>query len=363
MAESNELKRTSGRRRDLELRRLHGRRLRWAAGVVGFGTLLACGGESGEEGARKEEVSARTPAPPPRVNPMDLPDAAQTVSFLGDTLYTPERPPEVLAAQEEQLRDALEDLEAHPRDADALIWVGRRYAYLGEYRHAIDAFTRGLQLHPDDPRFLRHRGHRFITVREPDLAIADFRTAAEIIEGTADQVEPDGQPNALGIPTSTLHFNIWYHYGLAHYIKGEFAEAAEIYRRCMGVSEHADSRVATAHWWYMTLRRLGRDEEARELIQGLDLETLAEEIIESGGYLELLRLYAGEVEETEMAGTGRRSLEGATTGYGYGNWLLYNGDTEGAREVFQAIVDARDQWAAFGYIAAEAELARMERDR
>jgi tetratricopeptide (TPR) repeat protein len=256
--------------------------------------------------------------------------------------------------------EALADLEADPEDADALIWVGRRYAYMGDYRRAIDLYSRGIEDHPEDARFLRHRGHRWISVREPDRAIEDFRRAVDLIAGTEDEVEPDGQPNAMGVPTSTLHFNIWYHYGLAHFIKGEFEKAAEIYQRCMEASVHADSKVATAHWWYMALRRAGREDEARELISGWDLAGWEREIIESGSYLELLKLYAGAETSADavLESLEAESLEGATLGYGIGNFHLYNGRPDEAYAVFQRIVDAEGQWAAFGYIAAEADLAR-----
>jgi len=43
--------------------------------------------------------------------------------------------------------------------------------------------------------------------------------------------------------------------------------------------------------------------------------------------------------------------------YGIGNWNLYEGRHEKAREIFLDLL-ATDQWAAFGYIAAEAEIAR-----
>ena len=289
--------------------------------------------------------------------PTSLPAGAQAWSFLGEPLYPPELSDELRATRQDQLDEALQELEAHPSGADALIWVGRRYAYLGDYQKAIETFTRGIEAHPDDARFYRHRGHRLITVRRLDEAIADFERAARLIEGTEDEVEPDGQPNALGIPTSTLHFNIWYHYGLAHYLKGEFDQAIDKYQRCMAASAHPDSKIATAHWWYMSLRRAGRPEEAERLIGSMELDVLAPDVIESGAYLELLRLYAaGEEEETPLdPGT----LEGATQGYGIGNWKLYNGDAVGALEIFRSIVEARDQWAAFGYIAAEAELARV----
>ena len=317
--------------------------------VVAF---LGCGSEA------SDGTPAESSAEPAGATLPALPPGAQAMSLLGEPLFPPETPADVRAGQQAQLDEALADLEADPEGADALIWAGRRYAYMGDYRKAVEIFGRGIELHPGDARFYRHRGHRHITLREFDDAITDLDRAAELIQGTADMVEPDGQPNALGIPTSTLHFNIWYHLGLAHYLKGEFQEAADKYSQCMDASAHPDSKVATAHWWYMSLRRDGREGEARALVHGLDLDALAPDVIESGSYLDLLRLYASEGEGEGAPDPG--SLEGATRGYGIGNWKLYNGDTEGALEVFRTIVGARNQWGAFGYIAAEADLARME---
>ena len=323
----------------------------WALGSMGCA----------QEGGREEPTLWEGAGEAPRTAAA-LPEGAQAVSFLGDALFPPSLDEEVLARRAQQLEEALLQLAADPQGADALIWAGRRHAYLGDYRKAIEVFTEGIQYHPDDPRFYRHRGHRYISVREMDMAIADFRRASELIQGTADEVEPDGQPNALGVPTSTLHFNIFYHYALAHFIKGDFEEAGVIYRRCMDASAHPDSKVATAHWWYMSLRRSGRDGEATELLQGMDLDALAPEVIESGAYLELLRLYsrAEENPEQDLSQIGSETVEEAARGYGVGSFLLYNGHGEEATEVFRRVVAARDQWAAFGYIAAEADLARLE---
>ena len=52
-------------------------------------------------------------------------------------------------------------------------------------------------------------------------------------------------------------------------------------------------------------------------------------------------------------------LDAVTMGYGVGNWHFYNGQRDQAMAIFRRIVDEQPaQWAAFGYIAAEAELAR-----
>jgi tetratricopeptide (TPR) repeat protein len=287
-----------------------------------------------------------------------LPEGVEARSFLGESLTIPELPRDVEEARMKSFLDAEVALEASPDDADALLWMGRRTAYLGRYQDAIDIYSHALTLHPDDPRIYRHRGHRYITVRELGSAIDDLRHAADIIAGQPDEVEPDGLPNARNIPTSTLHFNIWYHLGLAYYLRGDFPAAAEAYRTCLLVARHPDAKVAASYWLYLTLRRLGREDEARTVADGVHDDM---DVIESGGYLDLLGLFKGErTPEQLMAPEGdEATLESTTNAYGVGMWYLLEGRKDDARQAFQRIVAARDQWAAFGYIAAEAELAGL----
>jgi tetratricopeptide (TPR) repeat protein len=155
-------------------------------------------------------------------------------------------------------------LEANRNDPDRVIWYGRRTAYLGNYKHSINIFTGGIEKFPKDARFYRHRGHRLITLRCFDDAVKDFETAAKLIKGKPDDIEPDGLPNARNIPTSTLQSNIFYHLGLAYYLKGNFKKALKAYRNCEKVSQNPDMLVATKHWLYMTLRRLGKVKEANK---------------------------------------------------------------------------------------------------
>lgn len=254
---------------------------------------------------------------------------------------------------EVQLDSARQVAEADPGDADALIWLGRRLAYLGRYNDAVDVFTRGIAAHPADARFLRHRGHRYITLRNLDAAIADLERAARLIAGTEDEIEPDGMPNPRGIPTSTLQFNIWYHLGLANYLQGDLERALDAYEQCMAVSTNPDALVATVHWMYMTLRRLGRDERAHRLLDPVSREM---DIIENHAYHRLILLYRGELPPDSLwrpdAGA---SVEDVTTAYGVANWHIYNGRATTGENLLRDII-ARDQWPAFGHIAAEAEL-------
>lgn len=263
---------------------------------------------------------------------------------------------ETKARHEQNLAAARAAYEANPNDADAIIWLGRRTAYLGRYAEAIEIFSEGIDKHPRDARMYRHRGHRWITLRQFDHAIADLNRAASIVRGRPDEIEPDGLPNARNIPTSTLQSNIWYHLGLAHYLKGDFEKALNAYRECMAVSKNPDGVVSTSHWLYMTLRRLGRPKEAEDVLGPISSDM---DVIENTAYHRLLLMYAGEVSPDELAvGQDPNSVDGATILYGIGNWWLYNGQPEKARPIFLRVTGGK-QWAAFGYIAAEAELARM----
>jgi tetratricopeptide (TPR) repeat protein len=206
----------------------------------------------------------------------------------------------------------------------------------------------------------RHRGHRFITVREFDLAVRDLEAAARLLRGRPDEVEPDGIPNALNTPLSTLHYNVWYHLGLAHYLRGDFNRALYGFRNALAVSNNDDSRVAATDWVYMTLRRLGRTAEAAAVLEPISADM---RIVENQAYHRRLLMYKGLVPpDSLLRANGQDAVTLATQGYGVGNWYLYNGKPEQAEEIFWQITSA-ENWTAFGYIAAEAELRRMLRRR
>jgi tetratricopeptide (TPR) repeat protein len=284
----------------------------------------------------------------------------EATSLLGGPLLRPPLPEAARVEREGQLAEARARADSHPDDAEALIWLGRRTAYLGRHRDAVEIFTRALARHPGDPRLLRHRGHRYLTLRRLDLAAADLERAAALVRGRPDEVEPDGLPNARGIPTSTLQSNVWYHLGLARYLQGDFAGALAAYRECEKVSANPDMQVATWHWLYMTLRRLGREPEAAAVLAPVRADL---ELLENHAYHRLLLLYKGEraaeslLADAEAAG----SLELATVGYGVGNWHFYNGRRETALALWRRLVASQEQWPAFGHLAAEAELARLAR--
>jgi len=277
-------------------------------------------------------------------------------SLSGKPLISAPPTGETKTRLEADLAKAQADYDRDPSSADAAIWLGRRLAYLGRFRDAIDVYTRGIARHPNEPRLYRHRGHRYITVRKFDEAIADLRKASQLIAGKPDEIEQDGAPNKAGIPRSTLQSNIWYHLGLAQYLKGDFRNALASYQEGMKVSRvNDDMLVATSDWLYMTLRRLKRDEEAKRVLEPIKEQM---DILENGAYHARLLMYKGQkTPESVLNLNTADDVQIATQGYGVGNWHLVNGDKAKAKEIFDRVV-AGKAWPAFGYIAAEADLRR-----
>ena len=258
---------------------------------------------------------------------------------------------------EADLTQAEKTLASNPKDAEAMIWVGRRLGYLWRYNDAIAIFTSGIAIYPDNPTFYRHRGHRYLSVRQFAAAQADFEKAAQLIKGKPDEIEPDGAPNPSGQPRSTLQFNIWYHLALSHYLQGNYAKAYDAWGECMKVSKNDDSITAASDWMWMTLMRLNRKADAAKVLERI---TPTMEILENQAYHRRLLMYKGlEKPEALLDTASPDPVQIATQGYGVANYYLVTGNTAKAREVFQKIT-AGASWNAFGYIAAEADLQRLK---
>ena len=280
----------------------------------------------------------------------------EAVSLFGHRLYAPELPLERRTRLEAELSAARQAYEARPTDADALIWYGRRTASLGRYRDAVAIFSEGISRHPRDARMYRHRGHRYITLRHFDRAVGDLRRAAYLASRQPDQAEPEGTAEA-NVPLTTLQGNIWYHLGLAHYMRGEWGRAAEAFRHALARATNDGSRVAATDWLYMSLRRAGRAAEAARVLEPIRAGMA---VGQNADNLRHLLLYRGELPADSVLTGESDATRFATQAYGLGNWHLYNGRRSEGEAILWRVVQA-ENWAPFGYIAAEADLRRLER--
>lgn len=269
---------------------------------------------------------------------------------LGKT-YEITQPSERILAQYEEAKTTY---EANPEDVDALIWYGRRTAYLGQYNQAIDIFSQGIEKFPNEPRLYRHRGHRYISIRKYDLAIADLEKASQLIDGTENEIEPDGIPNAQNIPVSSLHGNIWYHLGLAYYLTHQYENAYTAYLRCRESGNHYDNIVSSTHWLYMIQQRLGNPSKADSLLAPIRADST---VIENQSYADLCQLYKGWIPVDSLVPTGEGSPSNDAVRYGVANWYLYNRDTAKTKQLMEELVLTK-AFSSFGYVAAESDLIR-----
>ena len=247
---------------------------------------------------------------------------------------------------------AKKEYEANPKDVETLIWYGRRTAYLGQYQEAIAIYTEGITNFPQDARLYRHRGHRYISIREYDKAIADLEKAATLIQGTADQIEPDGLPNAQNIPLSSLHSNVWYHLGLAYYLKHQYEKAYQAYLKCRDSGSNYDNIVSSTHWLFMIQQRLENPKKADSLLAPIQREGI---VIENQAYADLCGMYKGWISADSLAAKGAGSPSQDAMRYGLANWHLYHGDTIQARQLMEGLMEEK-AFTSFGYLAAESDL-------
>ena len=249
--------------------------------------------------------------------------------------------------------------ERHPSNIDSITWYGRRVGYTGDFAQAVAIYSEGLRRHPDEPHLLRHRGHRLLSLRRYPEAIADLARARAVVAGRPDEVEPDGQPNARGIPTSTLHSNIRYHLALALFLTGDFAGALPIWAEDAATATTLDQRVAATYWQVLTLAHLQRRDQVQALLAPIRADW---DIIENGSYHRLLLWMQGTLPEAALLPADAPLLERQTVGNGIGQWHAALGRPDAARAAWQRVL-ATGPSAAFGVLAAEAGLRRLDGGR
>jgi len=270
----------------------------------------------------------------------------ETITLLGDTLLSPEIKD---GKSFDQFKSAKIKYFDEKNDPNNLVWYGRRTAYLGYYQEAIKLFTLGIKNHPNDARFYRHRGHRNISTRQYDKAINDFKKAVLLIDEKVDQIEPDGLPNPKNIPLSTLHGNIWYHLGLAYYLKNDMENALKAFNNRSVTHKYDDNIVSGGHWLYMINRRLGEIDESNAVLNEVHVDM---DIIENMSYHQSCLFYKGELQESEM-----KMDEVAL--YTLANWYVYEkNDTTKAKEYYQTLLETGNPYS-FAYIAGEADWKRL----
>jgi Flp pilus assembly protein TadD len=224
-------------------------------------------------------------------------------------------------------------LAADPRNVQLIIQLGIAQSGARQFREAIETFTRGLAIAPNDPMLYRWRGHRYLSVRELDRANADL---------------------TRGYALDSTNYGILYHLGIARFLRGNFSGAADAFRRAQPRAPDAGELAGSTDWLWMSLMRSGRKAEAEAM-----LARRPDSLPVNNAYARRLKLYRGEIgPDSVFTAADTADVQVATLSYGLGNWYLVRGDTARARQYFVRSVRSGG-WPGFGFMVSEAELRRL----
>jgi tetratricopeptide (TPR) repeat protein len=224
-------------------------------------------------------------------------------------------------------------LAEDPRNVQRFIQLGVAQAGARQMREAVQTFTQALGVAPNDAMLYRWRGHRNLSVRNFDQAMADL---------------------TRGYGLDSTNYGILYHLGVLRFVRGDFNAAADAFARAQPRAPDGGELAGATDWRWMSLQRAGRAAEAVAM-----LARHPDSLPASNAYVKRLRMYRGEITPDALfAPTDTSDVDVATLAFGLGNWYLVKGDTTRAREQFRRSI-ASGGWPAFGFIASEAELARM----
>ncbi len=240
-----------------------------------------------------------------------------------------------LAAIDEKIAKDPENAELHKER-------GLLLAGLGYYREAAECYSRAIAINPFNWEYYRHRAHRFVSCGYFADGAADFTIASRL------------NPN---------DWNVWYHLGLSYFLLGMYDKADWAYTRCAALNKTADDICAVTDWHYMTLKRLGKDEEAAKLLDEITEDMpVSDEVANS--YYQRLRVYKGlRAPETLFTNAGDGAgLDVITQGFGVANYYRMNGQEEKGVEMLKKVVYTAEHskwYAAFGCLAARVDLKNI----
>lgn len=295
-------------------------------------------------------VTETDDATPPAVETVDQ-RPIEGMSFAGTPLYRN-------AVDSDRLAELTADMDPlESKDSlteDEYIQLGRLYIAANRFSDAVELYTRGLEEHPNSFKLRRHRGHRYINLRQLDKAIVDLEQAVDLMGSEHSDVL---EYNASGEPTGTYEHWVWYHIGLYNYLNEDWQAAARAYQKCVDTATTNPNLVGATDWLYNTYRKGGMDDEAAAAIARipLDLDTNTDH-----PYFKRVMVYKGETAPDDVMDINKPASEwngfDITAGYGIANWYAFGGDVETAEMMHRKILET-PFWNAWAYVVTDKEYA------
>lgn len=274
----------------------------------------------------------------------------ETVSFLGKPLFAKAVDSLVMARTDSAIQSIKTKSDLSEED---YISISRFLVSTGRFKAAVENFSEGIEKFPNSFKLLRHRGHRYLNLRQPDKGLVDLVKAEKLIRAEPETWEYD----AAGKPTATYQHQIWYHIGLAHFLKREYNESATAYEKSLQYTKEGNNIAGASDWLYNAYQRSGQQAKIPNLIKPFTLDFAIEDPTYS--YYRRLLLFNGVIKPQELVdenlGLDQLSLGNVTELYGLADWYRYQGDTAKANVLCKKIVQSND-WAGFAVACAELDV-------
>ena len=276
----------------------------------------------------------------------------ETYSFAGNPLFA--KPVDSIAQFKSDSAIAAIKSKGELSEED-YIEISRQLLAVNHFKKAVENFSEGIEKYPSSFKLLRHRGHRYLNLRQPDKAIVDLNKAEELIRTQPEVWEYDGS----GKPTATYQHQIWYHIGLYHYLKRNYTESAAAYEKSLAFTKEGNNIAGASDWLYNAYQRSGQKDKITGLLKPFTLDFTIEN--KDYPYFRRLLLFNGVIKPEELVDDakpiGEMTLLEVTKLYGLANWHAYKGNKEKANELYKKVLESKE-WPGFAYACAELDVTQ-----
>lgn len=279
-----------------------------------------------------------------------LPPGAEAVSFSGKPLYA-RKPDSIVARRSDSL---LSIIKSKPSlSEDDYVEVGRLLVTGNRFRDAIANYTEGISKYPESFRLYRWRGHRYINLRQIDDAIVDLNKARDLMASQPEAMEIGGD----GKPTATTQHQVWYHIGIYHYFKKDYASCAAAFEKALEATKEPNNIAGASDWLYNAYQRMGEKSKAENVLTPFTLDYPIED--KTYPYFRRLLLFKKLITPDELVDLSKdpatMTVQDMTKLYGLANFYAYNGNADQANELYKKVI-LTDQWAGFACAGAELDV-------
>ena len=226
--------------------------------------------------------------------------------------------------------EAVTQAKALPDSIEKFLALGKAFSRQLRYREAIDAYTEGLKLEPENLPLLRLRAGRYLTTLQSNPAIADFEKSMSL---------------------GAERLDCLYRIGLAHYYAGRYAQALETFENCMPLCDE-EMGIAVLYWHTLSAVRA---EKAPTLLKYYRLDMA---VGHHTAYEKAIQVWSGTTPlaaALEMLEREEDDLEYGITLYG----LLWHPDCAEKARLSKVLLRRDGFWPSFAYLAAWKDRSRV----